>query len=126
MSRKIYTADTLNVSGPYSHAVDGGEYVFFSGQTALNAHAIKEKGSIAEQTHATFENLQDVLKEAGLTLEDVVKVNAYLTTMDDFEEMNEVYKTYFTAPYPARTCVAVYQLPLGADLEIEVIAKRPS
>ena len=84
----------------------------------------KDKLNIKEQTEECFKNLNRVLKEAGLSEENVVKVNVYLTGMKHFDPMNEVYKTKFTEPFPARTCVAVYELPLGADVEIEVIAKR--
>jgi 2-iminobutanoate/2-iminopropanoate deaminase len=129
MTRKTYTADNVSASGPYSHAVDVGDYVFFSGQTALNGtedHLIQTKGNITEQTERTFSYLQAVMDEAGVTSDDIIKVNVYLTQMVDFDEMNEVYKTFFNAPYPARTCVAVQELPLHADVEIEAIAKRPA
>ncbi|MGP6139915.1 MULTISPECIES: RidA family protein [unclassified Jeotgalibaca] len=126
MVRKIYTADSVMASGPYSHAVDAGEYVYFSGQTAKNAIDARELGDdIAAQTVQCFTNLLAVMAEADLTPDDVVKVNVYLTSMKHFEAMNEVYKTQFEAPYPARTCVAVLELPLGADVEIEIVAKRP-
>lgn len=69
-------------------------------------------------------NIQSVLETAGLTFDHVVKANVYLADMGDFAEMNAVYSKYFTPPYPARTCVAVLGLPLGADVEIEMIAKR--
>ena len=127
MVRKNYTAKGVSASGPYSHAIDGGEYVFFSGQTAMNTVVEGEevtKGSIEEQTETVFANLSAVMEAAGVHSDDVVKVNVYLTTMDHFDRMNGVYKDFFNAPYPARTCVAVYQLPLGADVEIEIIAKK--
>ena len=125
MARKIYNAERASVSGPYSHAVDAGEFVFLSGQTALNTVGAKEMtGDIATQTKECFANLIEVLKAGNLTLDDVVKVNVYLTDMKNFSAMNEVYKTYFQDPYPARTCVAVLALPLGAEVEIEMIAKR--
>ncbi len=126
MVRKNYTAKGVSASGPYSHAIDGGEYVFFSGQTAMNTVVEGEvtKGSIEEQTETVFANLSAVMEAAGVHSDDVVKVNVYLTTMDHFDRMNGVYKDFFNAPYPARTCVAVYELPLGADVEIEIIAKK--
>lgn len=125
MSRKAYDAAGAVPSGPYSHAVDGGEYVFFSGQTAMNtADSDYEKGDIASQTEQAFRNLFEGMEAAGVTPDDVVKVNVYLTDMGNFAAMNEVYRTKFAAPYPARTCVAVVALPLGADVEIECIAKR--
>jgi len=83
-------------------------------------------GNIAGQTKQCFLNLFDVLEATNLTADDVVKVNVYLTDMNNFKEMNAVYEAQFSKPYPARTCVAVLALPLGADVEIEMIAKKPS
>ena len=126
MSRKAYGATDTVASGPYSHAVDAGEFVYFSGQTAMNsASAEKVKGDIKAQTKQCFINLFMVLEAAELTPDDVVKVNIYLTDMNNFSAMNKVYETQFSAPYPARTCVAVSALPLNADVEIEMIAKKP-
>lgn len=126
MTRKAFDAKFAEVSGPYSHAVDAGEYVYFSGQTAKNAPAgVEMTGDITAQTKQCFMNLFEVLEEASLTPDDVVKVNVYLTDMNDFTAMNEVYERQFTTPYPARTCVAVLALPLSAEVEIEMIAKRP-
>lgn len=125
MTRKTYTAKSVSASGPYSHAVDAGEFVFFSGQTAMNTlDAPDWTGDIKVQTKQCFTNLFAVMSEAGISPDEVVKVNVYLTTMDDFDGMNEVYKAQFSAPYPARTCVAVSELPLGAEVEIEIIARR--
>lgn len=125
--RKVYTAKDVSASGPYSHAVDAGEYIYFSGQTAknrLNPEDAPENESITSQTETVFKHLASVLREAGLTEANVVKVNVFLTSMKHFDEMNRVYETFFQAPYPARTCVAVYELPLGADVEIELVAKK--
>ena len=129
MVRKNYTADNVSASGPYSHAVDAGDYIFISGQTPMNGADYEpgqEKGDITEQTKKAFFYLESIMKEAGVTSDDVVKVNVYLTSMDHFKDMNKVYSEFFNDPYPARTCVAVYQLPLGADIEIEVIIKKPN
>lgn len=123
--RKTYNAEFAQVSGPYSHAVDAGDYIYFSGQTAKNALDARDMtGDIAAQTQQCFDNLFEVMKEANLISDDVIKVNVYLTNMDDFAVMNEVYEKQFTAPFPARTCIAVLALPLGAEIEIEMIAKR--
>ncbi|MFJ8065089.1 RidA family protein [Psychrobacillus sp. NPDC096426] len=125
MVRKTYSAKNVTASGPYSHAVEADDFIFFSGQTAMNAETGENlQGNIAEQTKHCFTNLFEVLEAANLTHDDVVKVNVYLTDMNNFSSMNEVYKTYFNDPYPARTCVAVLALPLGAEVEIEMIAKR--
>lgn len=125
MVRKTYNTSNATVSGPYSHGVDAGEYIFLSGQTARNTTGEnKDVLDIGLQTEECFKSLFDVLKSVNLSSEDVIKVNVYLTDMKHFSEMNQVYEKHFTKPYPARTCVAVYQLPLGADVEIELIAKK--
>lgn len=112
--------------GPYSHgAVASGELVYLSGQTPVDPEtgALVE-GGIAEQTRRVFANLAAVLEADGLTLDDAVKVNVYLTDMADFSAMNDVYAQVFSAPFPARTTVAVAGLPLGARIEIELTAAR--
>lgn len=127
MTREIYKSDSIGSSGPYSQAVKAGEFVYFSGQTAMNgvdAKAETHLGSITEQTEIVFENLQKVMDAAGVTEDEVVKANVFITSMDYFAEMNAVYGEFFSAPYPARTCVAVRELPLGTDVEIEIIARR--
>ena len=84
------------------------------------------EGDVEAQTHRAFDNLQVVLEDAGLTMDDVVKCNVYLTDMANFAAMNRAYQTRFAAPYPARTTVAVAGLPLGAQVEIELVARRTS
>lgn len=125
MTRKeIQTAGAVAV-GPYSQAVDMDGVIYLSGQSPVNPATGKlTEGGITEQTKQCFANLLAVLKAAGLSFEDVQKVNVYLTDMNNFSAMNEVYKTQFSQPYPARTTVGVASLPLGALVEIEFIAKR--
>lgn len=110
--------------GPYSHGTRSPQgTVFLSGQTPIDpATGLLIDGDVAAQTAQVFTNLASVLAAAGLTLDDVNKVNVYLTDMNDFAAMNAVYETVFTAPYPARTTVAVAGLPLGARVEIELVA----
>ncbi|NEM98228.1 RidA family protein [Pontibacter burrus] len=125
MSRKAFTAEGAVSVGPYSHAVETGNLLYLSGQTPIDAATGKlVEGDISAQTKQCFINLFAVLKAAGLTPDDVVKVNVFLTDMANFEAMNEVYKTQFTTPYPARTTIGVAALPLGAQVEIELIAAR--
>lgn len=125
MTRKIIQGQGVKASGPYSHAVDAGDYVFLSGQTGYNQSDYNgEKLSIEDQTISAFNNLDQVMQAGNLDYDDVVKVNVFLTSMDNFKAMNDIYMSKFKAPYPARTCVAVYQLPLAADVEIEFIIKR--
>lgn len=111
--------------GPYSHAVESDGLVFLSGQTPLDpATGTLVQGGIAAQTRQSFANLFAVLRAAGLTPDHVQKVNVFLTDMNDFAAMNEVYKEQFAKPYPARTTIGVASLPLGASVEIEMIARR--
>lgn len=125
MSRKEITASGAVAIGPYSHGVDADGLIFLSGQTPLD-HATGRlvAGGIGAQTGQCFQNLKAVLEAAGLTLGDVQKVNVFLADMNDFAAMNEVYARQFTAPYPARTTIGVAGLPLGAQVEIEMIARR--
>lgn len=124
MTRKTFNAEGAVSVGPYSHATSSGDLLFLSGQTPLDSETGKLiKGGIGEQTKKSFENLFKVLESAGLTPDDVIKVKVFLTNMDNFEEMNEVYKTQFKKPYPSRTTIGVASLPLYADIEIEMIAK---
>ncbi len=111
--------------GPYSQAVASGDHVFLSGQTPIDpASGGLIDADVSGQAERCFDNLDAVLAAAGLTFDDVVKVNVYLTSMDDFAEMNLVYADRFTEPFPARTTVAVSALPLGARIEIELVARR--
>jgi 2-iminobutanoate/2-iminopropanoate deaminase len=111
--------------GPYSHAVWSGRQLFCSGQTPIDPATGKLiDGDVAAQTNRVFDNLQAVVEDAGLTMDDVVKCNVYLTDMANFAAMNQVYATRFNAPYPARTTVAVAGLPLNAQVEIELVARR--
>ena len=125
MSRKSFTAAGATAVGPYSHAVEAGDLVFLSGQTPLDSATGKlVEGDIAAQTEQCFKNLFAVLAAADLSEADVVKANVFLTDMGNFAAMNQVYATKFTAPYPARSTVAVAGLPLGAQVEIELVARR--
>lgn len=125
MSRKSFTAAGATAVGPYSHAVEAGDLVFLSGQTPLDSATGKlVEGDIAAQTEQCFKNLFAVLASAGLSEADVVKANVFLTDMGNFAAMNQVYATKFSAPYPARSTVAVAGLPLGAQVEIELVARR--
>ncbi len=125
MPRKSYTAPGAVTVGPYSQAVDSGDLIFFSGQTPLDPNTGKlVESDVKVQTEQCFKNLFNVLKATGLTPDNVIKVNVYLTDMKDFPAMNEVYSKQFAEPYPARTTIGVAALPLGARIEIEMIAKQ--
>ncbi len=125
MKRKGITAEGAVAVGPYSHAAEIDGFVYLSGQTPMDsATGTLVPGDIKAQTEQSFKNLFNVLKAAGLTPDDVIKVNVFLTDMGNFAAMNDIYKTKFNAPYPARSTVGVKELPLGAMIEIEMIAKR--
>jgi 2-iminobutanoate/2-iminopropanoate deaminase len=120
--------DTINTHkapeaiGPYSQAVRVGEFVFTSGQIPLTPRGVQNATTVAEQAKQCLDNVEAILNEAGLTLAHVVKTTIFLTDMDDFAAVNEVYGQCFEEPYPARSTVAVAALPKGAKVEIEAIA----
>ena len=125
MPRKAFNASGAVAVGPYSHAVEAGDLLFLSGQTPIDSKTGKlVEGDIVEQTKQCFKNLFNVLEAAGLTYDNVEKVNVFLTNMENFGAMNEVYSKQFSQPYPARTTIGVSSLPLGAQVEIEMIARR--
>jgi 2-iminobutanoate/2-iminopropanoate deaminase len=129
MSRIAIHSDNAPAAvGPYSQAVVTDPYVYLAGQTPIDPATGKlVDGGITAQTEQVFDNLFAVLAAAGLTPDDVVKVNCYLSDLgNDFAEMNAVYKTRFDAPYPARTTVGVAALPVGASVEIELVARQKS
>jgi len=124
MPLRPITSDRLaKPVGPFSPAVRDGDRVYTSGQVAQDPATGKLiEGGVAAQTERILQNLEVLLTAAGKSLADVVKVNVYLTDIQRFSEMNEVYARHFAAPYPARTTVGVAALPLGATVEIEMIA----
>ena len=108
--------------GPYSPAVKAGSLVFASGQIALGADGEVVHGDVQAQTRAALENLKNVLAAAGASLDKVVKTTVFLQDMSDFAEMNEVYAEFFPEAPPARSAVAVKELPKEALVEIEAVA----
>ena len=111
--------------GPYSHGVWAGELLYLSGQTPIDpATGRLIDGDVQAQTHRVFDNLEGALRDAGLSMDDVIKCSVFLTDMANFAQMNAAYGVRFEAPYPARTTVAVAGLPLGASVEIELIARK--
>jgi len=125
MPKKAISSPRAKAIGPYSAAIESGDLVFVSGQIPLEPVAGKLiEGDIAAQTRQSLENLQTILAAAGLTFGNVVKTTIFLTSMGDFAAVNEVYKSYLAEPYPARSTIAVAALPMGAKVEIEMIAAR--
>ena len=124
MSRLTHAAPGAAAVGPYSHAVESDPFVFLSGQTPLDpATGRLVEGPVDAQVRRCFANLGAVLGAAGLDFGDVVKVNVFLTDMGDFAAMNAVYAAHFDEPFPARTTIGVASLPLGARVEIEMVAR---
>ncbi len=123
MSKQIQTNKAPSAIGPYSQAVVVGNLIFTSGQIPLNLETGALEGdNITEQTHRVCKNLDAVLTAAGASLQSAVKTVCFLSNMSDFTAFNEVYAEYFTKK-PARSCVAVKDLPKGALVEVEVIAE---
>ena len=109
--------------GPYSQAVRSGDNLYLSGQVPLDPATGKlVDGDISAQARRVFDNLRAVLEAAGASFGDVVRVGIYLTDLGNFGAVNEVMKQYFVEPYPARSTIGVAALPLGAAIEIDVIA----
>lgn len=109
--------------GPYNQAVKAGQLLFVSGQVALIPGTNEvANGSINEETHQVLKNIQAILTEAGLDFSHIVKTTIFLSDMNLFSEVNEIYATYFTADFPARETVAVKGLPKNVNVEISVIA----
>ena len=125
MPKKAISSPRAKAIGPYSAAIESGELVFVSGQIPLDPLAGKlVAGDIAAQTRQALENVKAILAAAGLTFAHVVKTTIFLTSMQDFAAVNDVYKSYMAEPYPARSTIAVAALPMGARVEIEMIAAR--
>jgi 2-iminobutanoate/2-iminopropanoate deaminase len=124
LRKAIVTEQGPKPMGPYSQAIIAGDFVFVAGQGPTNPKTgQRELGDVRSETKRVFENLRAILEAAGSSLEHVVKCNVYLRDINDFAAMNEVYATYFTAPFPARTTIQAGALPGGIAVEIECIAK---
>ncbi|MCL2061993.1 MAG: RidA family protein [Firmicutes bacterium] len=122
--KKIIQSDAApKAVGPYSQGVAVNGFLFLSGQIPINPVIGKLiAGGVKEQTRQVLLNIDALLKDAGLRAEHVVKATVFLTDISKFTEMNQVYAEYFCAYPPARSCVEVSKLPLGAQVEIEVVA----
>jgi 2-iminobutanoate/2-iminopropanoate deaminase len=125
MDKAVITTDRVAPPvGPFSTAIRAGDTLYLSGQIAqepVSGRLID--GGVTRQTEQVLKNVEAVLRAAGMTFADVVKVGVFLADMRDFQAMNAVYTRYFKPPYPARTTVAVAALPLGAAIEIDLVAR---
>ena len=125
MNKPVSTASAPAAIGPYSQAVVAGNMLFVSGQLPIDpATGNFAEGGIKELTTQSLKNLFAIVAEAGFQPSDIVKTTVFLADMADFAEMNEVYAQFSSAPFPARSAVAVKTLPKGARVEIECIAAR--
>lgn len=124
MKKVIATTAAPGAIGPYSQAIDTGSMVFISGQIPVSPATGEIPEGIKAQAAQSLANVKAILAEAGLTVDNVVKTTVFLADMSMFADMNEVYAQTFTAPFPARSAVAVRELPKQVLVEIEVIAVR--
>lgn len=123
MKQVLEIKSAPEAKGPYSTAVAFGDLIFVSGQGPIDpVNGKVVEGDITVQTKQVLTNLTSILKEAGSSWDNVLKVVVYLTDMNNFSTVNALYKEVFTTDYPARTCVEVSNLPLGINVEIDVIA----
>jgi 2-iminobutanoate/2-iminopropanoate deaminase len=119
----VSAPDAPKAIGPYSHAVRSGQLLFVSGQVPIDpATGNLVDGDISAQTQRVMQNIDAVLRAAGLSLKDVVRTTIFLADMNDFAAVNAVYGTFFSDPYPARATVQVSRLPKDARVEIDAIA----
>lgn len=125
MKQPISTLNAPAAIGPYSQAVEVNSFIYASGQLPIDpATGAFPEGGIKEQTRLSLTNVKNILAEAGVGMEHVVKTTVMLSDIANFGAMNEVYAEFFQAPYPARSAFAVRDLPKGALVEIEVVAAR--
>ncbi len=122
----IHTHEAPAAIGPYSQAIEAGNFIFLSGQIPIDPKTGEMKaGDIRQQTRQVLENIKGLLRSQGLGMEDVVKVTIFLKDMGSFNQVNEVYATYFSSSPPARSTVEVARLPRDVGIEIEAIALTP-
>jgi len=125
MRKAILTEKAPKPLGPYSQAIIEGDFIFVAGQGCTNPATGKlERGDVRSETKQVFANIRAILEAAGSSLDQVMKCNVYLRDIKDFGTMNEVYQTYFTAPFPARTTIQAGALPGGIAVEIECVARK--
>ena len=122
--KSIVTSKAPAAIGPYSQGKDIGTLVFTSGQLPINMETGNMETEIKAATKASLENVKAILEEAGLTMSDIVKTTVFISDMENFGQMNEVYATFFGESAPARSCVQVARLPKDALVEIEAVAVR--
>lgn len=127
MKTKVETSKApLPGASPHSQAIIANGFVFTQGSIYLTPEGKLLEGTMEEQIHQIMKNLSAILEEAGVSFADVVKSTIYITDMSLYKIVNEIYGSYFSAPYPAREVVCIRELPLGANIEISMIASKNS
>ena len=124
MMKKIATDKAPAAIGPYSQGIVVDKFFFASGQIAINPATGEIPATVEEQAEQAFSNMAALLKDAGSSMENVVKTTVFIKNMDDFAKVNEVYAKYFTSQFPARSCVEVARLPKDVLIEMEAIALK--
>ncbi|HHV80320.1 MAG TPA: RidA family protein [bacterium] len=125
MMKKVISTDKApKAIGPYSQAIDAGNFIFISGQIPVDPVTGEIKSDIKGATVQIMENIKAILENAGLNLSSVIKTTVFLTDMEDFKEFNSVYGSFFEKDPPARSTVAVEELPRGVRIEIEAVAYK--
>lgn len=120
--KKVNTEKSPAAIGPYSQAIKINDMIFTSGQIPFNAEGKLISDDVQKQTRQSLNNVKNILKEAGSSMDKVIKCTVFISNMDDFTKINEIYQEFFSEPYPARSCVEVARLPRSVKVEIEAIA----
>lgn len=121
MVKEIHTENAPAAIGPYSQAIEAGDFIYVSGQIPVDPASGEVVQGIEEQTHQVLKNLKEILTEAGTDFSKVVKFTIYLTSIEDFATVNEIYGSYLEKPYPARATVEVSRLPKDVLVEMDVV-----
>lgn len=121
MVKEIHTENAPAAIGPYSQAIEAGDFIYVSGQIGVDPSTGEAVQGIEEQTHQVLKNLKAILTEAGANFSQVVKFTIYLASIEDFATVNEIYGSYLEKPYPARATVEVSRLPKDVLVEMDVV-----
>lgn len=124
MKEKVSTDDVAKADAIFSQAIVSNGFIFVAGQIHNKTDGTVIEGTVEEKVRQIMSNIEAILKAAGADLDNIVKATVYVTDMSMLPELNKVYPTYFTEPFPAREAVCVKELPLGASIEISVIATK--
>lgn len=125
MVKEIHTNQAPAAIGPYSQAIQAGDFIYVSGQIGVDPKSGNVVDGIDKQTHQVLKNLQAILTEAGTDFSQVVKFTIYLTSIEDFTVVNEIYGSYLQKPYPARATVEVSHLPKDVLVEMDAVVYKP-